>query len=136
MGIKPMAPGSRVQELTTWRCAPICNNNVTKCYKQICAHIGILCTNIMHIGLVKYLMVQLLKRASRGNEIHCSSSSRCNTVISLSHPELSGCITTLTVRNMEVANFSTAMDTVIDQDVLSKHNSIPSDSAMKVKYYL
>ena len=32
------------------------------------------------------------------------------------HPELSGCITTLTVRNTEVANFCTAMDTLIDQD--------------------
>ena len=33
------------------------------------------------------------------------------------HPELSDCITTLTVRNMEVANFCAAMDTLIDQDV-------------------
>ena len=32
------------------------------------------------------------------------------------HPELSGCITTLTVRNTEVANFCAAMDTLIDQD--------------------
>ena len=33
------------------------------------------------------------------------------------HPELSGCITTLTVRNvMEVANFCAAMDTLIDQN--------------------
>ena len=32
------------------------------------------------------------------------------------HPELSGCITTLTVRNMEVANFCAAMNTLIDQD--------------------
>ena len=33
------------------------------------------------------------------------------------HPGLSGCITTLTVRNtLEVANFSAAMDTLIDQD--------------------
>ena len=31
------------------------------------------------------------------------------------HPELSGCITTLLVRN-EVANFCAAMDTLIDQD--------------------
>ena len=35
------------------------------------------------------------------------------------HPELSGCIIiTLTVRNMEVANFCTAMDTLISQDGL------------------
>ena len=33
------------------------------------------------------------------------------------HPELLGCITTLTVCNvMEVANFCAAMDTLIDQD--------------------
>ena len=32
------------------------------------------------------------------------------------HPELSGCITTLRVRNVEVANFCAAMDTLIDQD--------------------
>ena len=31
------------------------------------------------------------------------------------HPELSGCITTLSVCN-EVANFCAAMDTLIDQD--------------------
>ena len=31
------------------------------------------------------------------------------------HPELSGCITTLTVV-MEVASFCAAMDTLIDQD--------------------
>ena len=35
---------------------------------------------------------------------------------STSHPELSGCITTLTVRNAEVANFCAAMDTLKDQD--------------------
>ena len=33
------------------------------------------------------------------------------------HPELSGCITTLSVCNTEVANFCAAMDTLIDQDV-------------------
>ena len=32
------------------------------------------------------------------------------------HSELSGDITTPTVRNMEVANFCAAMDTLIDQD--------------------
>ena len=32
------------------------------------------------------------------------------------HPELSGCITTLIVRNMEAANFGAAMDNLIDQD--------------------
>ena len=32
------------------------------------------------------------------------------------HPELSGCITTLIVRNMEVENFGAAIDTLIDQD--------------------
>ena len=30
--------------------------------------------------------------------------------------ELSGCVTTLTVRNTEVANFCAAMDTLIDED--------------------
>ena len=34
----------------------------------------------------------------------------------VTRPELSGCTTTLTVRNMEVANFCAAMDTLIDQD--------------------
>ena len=32
------------------------------------------------------------------------------------HPELSGCVTTLTVRNTAVANFCAAMDTSIGQD--------------------
>ena len=34
------------------------------------------------------------------------------------HPELSGCITTFSVRNTEVANFCAAMDTLIYQDGL------------------
>ena len=38
------------------------------------------------------------------------------------HPELSGCITTLIVRNTEVANFCAAMDTLIDQDDVSYGN--------------
>ena len=40
------------------------------------------------------------------------------------HPELSGCITTLTVRNTEVANFCAAMDTLIAQDegLLDRYN--------------
>ena len=37
------------------------------------------------------------------------------------HPELSGCITTLSVCNMEAANFCEAMDTLIDQD--GKHTA-------------
>ena len=41
------------------------------------------------------------------------------------HPELSGCITTLTVRNMEVANFCAEMDTLVDQDALyHKHKQL------------
>ena len=42
----------------------------------------------------------------------------CKNVLFPGHnlPELSGCITTLTVRNTEVANFCAAMDTLIDQD--------------------
>ena len=32
------------------------------------------------------------------------------------HPEVSGGITTLTVRNTEIANFCAAMDTLKDQD--------------------
>ena len=38
----------------------------------------------MHTELVRYLMVQWLKRAPRGHEIHCQWSSRFNTVIPLS----------------------------------------------------
>ena len=34
-------------------------------------------------------------------------------VLACTHPELSGFITTLTVRNMEVANFCAAMDALI-----------------------
>ena len=48
------------------------------------------------------------------------------------HPELSGCITTLTVRNMEIANFCAAMDTLIDQDVLS---DAATDLRKEITYY-
>ena len=42
-----------------------------------------------------------------------------HTIQGYPHPELSGCITTLIVRGVEVANFGAAMDTLIDEDGLS-----------------
>ena len=50
------------------------------------------------------------------------------------HPELSGGITIFTVRNVDVANFCVAMDTLIDQDAICviRYNKLGSLEGPKV----
>ena len=72
------------------------------------------CSSCLPYHCPKFLFTMALC----SNRFYCTVLSCCyiGIVLSLSHPDLSGCITTLVVGNTEDANFCAAMDTLIDQD--------------------
>ena len=79
----------------------------------------------MEVIIIKSLASQILPHFTKVSSVnkllryehtHCAkkpTKRQVTTMLATSHPELSGCITTLTVRN---TNFCAAMDALIDQD--------------------